>query len=77
MRPLSNGDFAVGIVNLYPLTKRIDLKFSDIGLEGSFKVRDVWRQMDEGVFSKAYCVELPPHATKVIRLRLSGCATCE
>ena len=76
-RPLSNGDFAVGIVNLYPLTKRIDLNFSDIGLEGAFRVRDVWRQKDEGVFSKAYCVELPPHATKVIRMRLSDCATCE
>ena len=76
-RPLANGDFAVAIVNLYPLTKRIDLKFSEIGLEGSFKVRDVWRQKDEGTFSEAYCVELPPHATKVLRMRLSDCANCK
>jgi alpha-galactosidase len=76
-RPLANGDFAVGLVNLYPLAKRIDLKFSDIGLEGSFKVRDAWRQKDEGVFSDGYSAEIPAHATKVLRMRSTSCTSCD
>ena len=76
LRPLADGDFAVGIVNLYPISRRCDFRFEDAGLAGSFKVRDVWRQADEGVFKDAYCVELPPHATKVLRMRSTSCTSC-
>ena len=76
-RPLADGDFAVGMVNLYPISRKFHFRFEDAGLAGSFKVRDVWRQADEGVFKDAYCVDLPPHATKVIRIRSAYCASCQ
>jgi hypothetical protein len=74
---LADGDFAVGMVNLYPISRKFHFRFEDAGLAGSFKVRDVWRQADEGVFKDAYCVDLPPHATKVIRIRSAYCSSCQ
>ena len=72
LRPLANGDFAVGIVNLYPLARTISVRLGDMGLSGRFAVRDVWRQADEPDASGVYAVTLPPHATKFIRLRSVG-----
>ena len=64
-RELENGDYAVGIFNIagYGKTpasyfrwgneqaKNFQLNFKDIGLSGSFKIRDVWRQKDLGKYS--------------------------
>lgn len=64
-RELENGDYAVGIFNIagYGKTpasyfrwgnekaKNFQLNFKDIGLIGSFNIRDVWRQKDLGKYS--------------------------
>ena len=69
LRPLDGGDYAVGIVNLYPLSRTISVDLRDIGLPGEYEVRDLWRQADEGRRSGTYSAEVPPHAMKLMRLK--------
>ena len=67
-RPLADGSLAVALVNLAPLEHEGKFCFLKAGMEGAWRVRDVWRQADEGEFAKCYRAFVPGHATKLIRL---------
>ena len=76
-RPLANGDSAYGVVNRRPFSRKIVVRFADAGLaEGEYDVRDLWRQQDLGRFRGEIEVEVPGHATAVLRLK-SVCTHCE
>lgn len=78
VRPLANGDYAVGLVNRYPLAREVSVGYDELEIENcEYEVRDCWRQQDEGRISGAYSVYLPPHATKLIRLHRVRCSRCE
>ena len=47
---------------------RIVLKASDLGITGKFKVRDVWRQKDMGVFDRVYVADVPYHGVVLLRI---------
>ena len=68
-RPLANGDWAVGLVNRYPLPRAVAFDLATLGLEGRWTVRDCWRQQDLGVTDGPYAAEIPAHATLLVRLR--------
>ena len=68
VRPLANGDLAVGVMNAYPLSRHTVLDFCTLGVSGSYTVRDVWTQRDLGVFAGEYAAEIPAHATLLLRL---------
>ncbi len=84
-RELENGEFAVGIFNIagYGKTpasyfrwgneqaKSIQLNFKEIGLDGSFKIRDVWRQNDLGVFKRNIITSIPHHGVVMYRIKKS------
>jgi len=76
-RPLANGDNAVAIVNRYPVTHTFKVDLKSLGLGGEYIVRDCWRQVGEGVVCGEYTTEIPPHATKLIRLARVKCSRCE
>jgi len=72
-RPLANGDRAAALVNCYPYTRRVSFHFADAAsvdaaLPGTWKVRDLWRQKDLGVFKGEFSAEVPAHATMLVRL---------
>ena len=46
----------------------IVLKGSDIGMKGKFKVRDVWRQKDLGVFENEFGADVPYHGTLLVKI---------
>ncbi len=68
-RPMANGDTVCGIVNRFPFTRDVYLRWSFSGLSGKYAVRDLWRQQDIGVFEEGWHVNVPAHATVVVRLR--------
>ncbi|MCF8215077.1 MAG: NPCBM/NEW2 domain-containing protein [Chitinophagaceae bacterium] len=84
-RELENGDYAVGIFNIagYGKTpqsyfrwgneqpKTFALNFNEIGLLGNFKIRDVWRQKDLGVFKGKITTSIPHHGVVMFRLKKS------
>jgi alpha-galactosidase len=82
-RELENGDYAVGIFNIAGYGKtpqsyfrwgnekatNFQLNFKEIGLNGNFNIRDVWRQKDLGIFINSITTSVPYHGVMMFRLR--------
>ena len=67
-RPLEGGDYAVALVNEGQLEREVMFSLEKAGLEGSWAVRDLWRQRDEGEVERGYRAKVPGHATHLVRL---------
>lgn len=80
---LEDGSMAVGLFNVDPYfilwdqakgetvqreKTAMTLTFSDLGLTGRFKVRDLWRQQDLGIFEGSYSTAVPYHGVRLIKL---------
>ncbi len=76
-RPLAGGDWAIALVNRYPKARTISFDLNELGLDGIYDQRDVWRQSDEGRVSGTVSAVVLPHATKLIRLHCTYCPKCE
>lgn len=72
-RPLADGSFAVALFNKALRPRRLALDMEKLGLECKWRVRDVWRQEDEGVFLGRYDAEVYGHATHVVKLSPLPC----
>ncbi len=82
-RELENGEYAVGVFNIagYGKTpasyfrwgneeaKIFQLNFNEIGLDGSYKIRDVWRQKNMGSFINSLKISVPYHGVMMFRLK--------
>ena len=66
-RPLSDGSIAVALVNLSPFEQKMLFCLKKAGMEGTWKVRDLWRQKDEGDVKTGYRVAVPGHATHLVK----------
>jgi alpha-galactosidase len=67
-KKMADGSMAVGLVNRSFMTGNVAVDFQALGLSGKQRVRDLWRQMDEGAFAHRYACEVHGHGTKLIRL---------
>ena len=68
-RPLEDGSIAVALINISSAPRRVGVDFrEDLGLVGEWRVRDLWRQRDEGTFKGRYEADLLVHAPKFMRL---------
>ena len=76
VRPLANGDLAVALVNTAPLSHEIRVSFDELGLRGPHFLRDCWTGRCEGRHGGWYAATVPPHATKLIRIRVGDCPKC-
>jgi alpha-galactosidase len=67
-RPLFDGTTAVGLFNRNSQKTRIVVRWSDIGLEGSQPVRDLWlrRNLRDGAIG--YAFDVPGHGAVVIKV---------
>lgn len=68
VKPLSNGDVAIAILNLDSTTQKANINFSDLGLGGKYEIRDVWQHKNLGKSSK-WKGEVVSHETKLFRLK--------
>jgi alpha-galactosidase len=80
-RPLADGSIAVGIFNTgleSPVDafnwegstpkRTLTVNWSDLGIDGVYKARDVWKQKDVGEFSGVYSAEVPFHGVVLVKL---------
>ncbi len=67
-KPMSDGSLVFALFNTFVEPTRITLDFDALGVEGRWRVRDLWRQKDLGFFSRAYTSDVPAHATELVRL---------
>ena len=73
-RPLADGSIAAGLLNLSLHDKPVPLNMEALGLECKWRVRDLWRQVDEGIFLGRYEHLVPAHGTHLIKLTPTECA---
>ncbi len=67
-RPLADGSVAAGLLNANLIAQNVTFDLAAAGLEGGWRVRDLWRQKDEGEARGVYTVRVPGHATHLVRL---------
>jgi len=66
-RPLADGSIAAGLFNKGLKESEIAFDMATAGMEGEWKVRDCWRQKDEGSFKGVYKAQVYGHATHLVR----------
>jgi alpha-galactosidase len=67
-RPLADGTWAVGLLNGAPEEERLTGRWSDAGIIGKQKVRDLWLHEDVGTFDGSYSVVVPSHGTVLLKI---------
>lgn len=67
-RPLWDGTIAVGLLNLGTERTTVTAKWSDLGIQGSQKVRDLWQQKTLGVYKDSFSAEVPSHGAILLKI---------
>lgn len=67
-RPMADGSIAAGLMNKSEREQKVPFDLEKSGLLCKWRVRDVWRQADIGVFMGRYEATVPGHATELLRL---------
>ena len=73
VRPLADGSVAAGLYNKSLREQVVPFDLARAGILCKWRVRDVWRQEDVGVFMGRYEASVPGHATQLIRLTPLPC----
>ena len=67
-KQMEDGSTAVGLFNRDETPETVTAKWSDLGLSGTRRVRDLWRQKDLGTFEGQFEAEVPRHGVVMVRL---------
>jgi alpha-galactosidase len=68
VKDMADGSKAVGLCNGGEFAASIVARWADVGIRGSQRVRDLWRQRDMGRLSSAFQAEVPPRGVVLVRL---------
>jgi alpha-galactosidase len=82
VKPMEDGSYAVGLFNIDGFGKTpqsfftwgdekarsFEFDFSKVGLNSKWKLRDVWRQKDLGIFDRNFKTEIPHHGVVLLRM---------
>ncbi len=64
---MTDGSYVVGLFNRDDNAMSFKVDFKTLGIDGSWKVRDLWKHADEGT-ATSLSVNLPAHACKIVKL---------
>jgi alpha-galactosidase len=67
-RPLSGGAMALAFFNRGDAPARVDVSWKAAGLNGPYRVHDLWWHQDIGKANGGYSVYLLPHTSVMVRL---------
>jgi alpha-galactosidase len=67
-KKMEDGSLAVGLFNRGVVANRVTTKWSDLGISGKQRVRDLWRQTDIGEFNSRFEASVPRHGAVLVRL---------
>lgn len=68
LRPLANGDYAVGMLNVGESAIKISVTDRELGLKGVFAVRDLWKHEEMNGFQGTLECDVQPHEMRLLRL---------
>ena len=67
-KPLEDGSLAVGLFNIGDTEQELTLDFSELGLNGSYVVRDLWRQKNLGTYEGSFASKIGKHGVTLVCL---------
>jgi len=67
-KALEDGSKAVGLFNRGDEETLITVQWSDVGVTGKLKVRDLWRQAELGKFSGGFQTRVPRHGVVLLKV---------
>jgi alpha-galactosidase len=67
-KQMEDGSHAVGLFNRGTNATQVTVNWSDLGIKGRHRVRDLWRQQDLGRFSNEFSAEVPRHGVVLVRV---------
>jgi alpha-galactosidase len=67
-KEMADGSKAVGLFNRGESAEDVKVKWEDLGLSGSCRVRDLWRQKDAGKFDGSFTATVPRHGVSLLRI---------
>jgi alpha-galactosidase len=71
-KDLEDGSKAVGLFNLGEEEAALKVAWSDLGLAGKKKVRDLWRQAELGTFADHFQASVPRHGVVLVKVSKRG-----
>jgi alpha-galactosidase len=70
-RPLKDGAYAVGLFNRGASSAKVTARWSDVGIDGSARVRDLWKHEDLGASAEVFSSDVPSHGVTLVRVEPS------
>lgn len=74
VKPLANGDYAVGMFNFGDRAGEMSLQFWDIGLTTAsgrgLSIYNCWKHEELGTFTERFCTTVEPHGCVVLRAKV-------
>ena len=67
-KPLGSGAHAIGLFNRGQSPARISVRWSEVGMQGPRRVRDLWAHRDAGRLNIEYSVDVEPHGVALLRV---------
>lgn len=68
VKNLEDASKAVALYNLASHPLKIIAKWTDLGISGNHKVRDLWREKDLGQFNGEFSKLVAPHSTELVKI---------
>jgi alpha-galactosidase len=68
MKTMEDGSVAVGLFNRGAKGVKVTALWSDLGIKGKQKIRDLWRQKDLGIYSEKFSAKVARHGVVMVRL---------
>ena len=65
---MTNGDVVIAMFNRESVSRTMSMNLEEIGLVGSYRVRDLWAHVYEESVTDTYKAQIPAHGCKVVRL---------
>lgn len=67
-KPLADGGHAVGLFNRGADTAKVTAKWSELGVKGAHKVRNLWEHADQGSMTDEYTAAVPSHGVVMVKI---------
>jgi alpha-galactosidase len=71
-KDMADGSKVVGLFNLGEIETQVHANWPDLGLQGKWRVRDLWRQKDLGEFKDTFSATVPRHGVVLIKISKRG-----
>ncbi|MDR2626903.1 MAG: NPCBM/NEW2 domain-containing protein [Dysgonamonadaceae bacterium] len=67
-KPLSDGSLAAGLFNLSEKEQMLSIEWSQLNIQGTHTVRNLWKQEDAGRYDSVFSAKTPAHGVTFVKI---------